>query len=227
MTIATATRGRGYQGTHPDRDESAQPGTALAVSDPPVTSFRPRHPVTDDAGSTLSAVRVGRRPRAALWARRTAATVMLAVVIVGASGLLGVRSDVRTTTASSGDGAWTLTVTYAEVARAGWDVPLSIRVTAPGPLAERPVTLTIDRAYLDLFETQGWNPDPASATGDADRVELEFDTPSDADVFQADFDAYIQPSAQLGAGSRITLSTPVDGQDQEVAAVDIHTTLLP
>ncbi|TKV57816.1 hypothetical protein FDO65_16925 [Nakamurella flava] len=197
------------------------------MSDPPVTYFRPHRPVTDDGDSTLRAVRVGRRPPAALWARRSATAALVALVIAGGAGLLGVRSDTRTATVTGGDGTWSLTVTYAATARAGWDVPLSIRVQAPGPLAQRPVTLAIDRAYLDLFETQGWNPDPSSSTGDGDRVELEFDTPADAAVFQADFDAYIQPSAQLGANSRIALLIPVDGQEQEVAAVDITTTLLP
>lgn len=197
------------------------------MSEPPVTRYRPHHPVTEDGGSTLSAVRVGPGSPVALWVRRLATLALLVLVVAGGVGLMGVRSDTRLTTVTDGDGTWTLAVTYAATARAGWDVPLSIRVTAPGPLAERPVTLTFDRAYLDLFETQGWNPDPSSATGDAERVELEFDTPSDASVFQADFDAYIQPSAQLGASSRIALLIPADGEDQEVAAVDITTTLLP
>lgn len=197
------------------------------MSQPPVTRYRPQHPVTEDGDSTLTAVRVGPRSPTALWLRRSATAILVALVVAGGAGLFGVRSDTRLTTVTGGDGTWSLTVTYAATARAGWDVPLSIRVTAPGPLAQRPVTLSIDRAYLDLFETQGWNPDPSSATGDGDRVELEFDTPADSDVFQADFDAYIQPAAQLGASSRIALLIPVDGEDEEVAAVDITTTLLP
>ncbi len=114
-------------------------------------------------------------------------------------------------------------MTYPRLARAGWDVPLSVRVIAPQPFRERPITVTIDRAYLNMFETPGWRPQPASSTGDRDRVEMEFDTARDAVEFEVDFDAYIQPRRQLGASARVGVRV----DNREVDSASFHTTLLP
>src|SRR3954471_16764782 len=72
--------------------------------------------------STLHDVR--RDAHVGRWARRVGLTVLLLVVIAGAAGLFGVRS--RTTVKHAG--AYTLTVTYPQVARAGLDVPWRLRV---------------------------------------------------------------------------------------------------
>ncbi|MBM9469003.1 hypothetical protein [Nakamurella leprariae] len=181
--------------------------------------FHPRHALTDDDDSTLSTVRRQRKPAYARWLRRFGAVALLAIVVAGATGWLGVRAG---TVRATADG-WTLELTYPRVARAGLDVPVSIRVTAPEPLAERPLTLTVDRAFLDLFETQGWNPEPSATTGDGDRVALEFDTAPEGDVFRADYDAYIQPSSQIGIDARVGLEV----DDEEIVSVGFTTTLLP
>src|SRR6478735_5826140 len=120
--------------------------------------------------STLDGIRTTTR-RPALWARRAVVTVLTVVVGVAALGFLGVHS---TTSSASAEG-YTVTVTYAWVARAGWDVPLRIQVQASEPLVGKRITVTVDRVYLALFETQGLWPEPADESGDLGTVRWEFD----------------------------------------------------
>ncbi len=169
--------------------------------------------------STLDDVRtsIGRRAR---WLRSAVVVVLVLVVGAAAAGLLGVHSS---TASSTGDG-YTAIVTYARVARAGWDVPFRIQVNGPEPLAGRTITIGVDRDYLSVFETQGLWPDPTDESGDPETVEWEFDAPPDqGDEFTVDYDAYIQPSAQIGADATVT----VDIDDEQVAAVPISTLLFP
>jgi len=56
--------------------------------------------------------------------RRIALVVMAVVVVVGASGWLGVHAG----TASTSDNGYQLTVTYPHVARAGLDIPWNLRL---------------------------------------------------------------------------------------------------
>jgi hypothetical protein len=168
--------------------------------------------------STLDGIRTTSR-RPALWARRAVVTVLAAVVGVAALGWLGVHSA----TATAGADGYTVTVTYARVARAGWDVPLRIRIEAPEPLAGKQITVTVGREYLALFETQGLWPEPADETGDLDTVRWEFDGPDEGSDLTIDYDAYIEPNAQVGTGTTIE----VDIDEQTTVAVPIDTLLLP
>ena len=71
----------------------------------------------------------------------------------------------HSTTASATANGYTLTVTYARTARAGWDVPLRIEVVGAEPLAGKQITVGIDREYLSLFETQVCGPIPPTSRG--------------------------------------------------------------
>lgn len=168
--------------------------------------------------STLTGIRTTTR-RPALWARRAVVTVLTLVVGIAALGFLGVHS----TTASAGADGYTVTVTYARVARAGWDVPLRIQLLAPEPLAGKKITVTVGREYLALFETQGLWPDPADESGDLGTVRWEFDGPDEGNDLTIDYDAYIQPNAQIGTGTTIV----VDIDEQSIVAVPISTALIP
>src|SRR3954447_22283187 len=105
-----------------------------------------------DRDSALYDVRVpGRHPRET-WARRAAIAVLLLIVGVGASGWLGVHSE----EVSAAGGGWSMSVEYPRIARAGWDVPWTVTVTAPGSFPDQ-VTIAVTSDWLDLFESQGFS----------------------------------------------------------------------
>jgi hypothetical protein len=131
---------------------------------------------------------------------RTALVAVLALVVAaGATGLLGVHSG---STTASADG-WTVSVTSARIARAGLDVPWKVEVHRDGGFAG-PLTLAVTADYFDIFESQGLDPEPAAETSDGERLYWTFDPPPGED-FAVDFDAYIQPSSQLGASGEVAV----------------------
>jgi hypothetical protein len=154
---------------------------------------------------------------AAIWSRRGFLTLLLVFVLAGLTGLLGVR----TATVSADSDGWTLALLHATTARAGLDVPWQVTVTHEGGFG-KDVTLAVTGDYFDIFETQGFNPDPSDATRDGDTLYLTFAAPP-GDTFVVAYDAYIQPASQVGRDG--TLSVLDDGD--RVATVDFDTTLLP
>lgn len=168
--------------------------------------------------STLSGLETGRDERRGLWSRRLLLGVLLAVVLAGVAGLLGVRSE---TTSASG-GGYQLTVTYASVARGGLDVPWQVTVTNPDGFGKE-VTVAVTGDYFDIYETQGFTPEPSASVRDAETLYLTFDAP-DGDVFTVDYDAYIQPSSQVGRDATVSV---VDSAMRPVVSVAIDTHLLP
>ena len=143
---------------------------------------------------------------------------MVGLVIVAATGLLGVHS---TQVTSEADG-YSLVVTYPATARAGLDVPFRVEVTHAEGFSDD-ITLRISARYFDIFETQGFHPEPAEEVSAGDMIELTFDPPTDGSVFAVDYDAYIQPSSQVGEDCRVEL---VIG-DEHITDVEFHTTLFP
>ena len=126
---------------------------------------------------------------------------------------------------SSSSSGYTLSVTYATVARAGLDVPFRIEVTADdGFDAGSPdITLAINAEYFRIFETQGFFPEPSGSVSTGDAVELTFDPPPSGPTFVVDYDAYIQPASQIGSDGRVELIL----DDTPITAVQFHTRLLP
>ena len=168
--------------------------------------------------STLSGLETGHQERYGLWGRRLFLALLLVVVLAGATGLLGVRTAV-----TSADGAgYSLGVTYASTARAGLDVPWQVTVTHPGGFGKE-VTLAVTGDYFDIYETQGFTPEPSTSVRDATTLYLTFDAP-DGDVFTVDYDAYIQPSSQVGRDATVSV---VDPELQPLVSVAIDTRLLP
>jgi hypothetical protein len=142
--------------------------------------------------STLRDVVTADEGAGPVWGRRVGVFALLVLVILGGSGLLGVRS--RTVDAS--EGGYTLHVTYPQTARAGLDVPWRAHVHHAGGFPGD-LTLAISTDYFRMFETQGFYPDADSSSNDGTFVYLTFSKP-DGEDFVLDFDAYIQPAAQLG-----------------------------
>ena len=126
---------------------------------------------------------------------------MLVVVVAGAVGLLGVHSA----TASGGAAGYTASFTYARVARAGWDVPWRVRVDHPGGF-DGPITLAVNADAFQIYETQRFWPEPSSETRGEHTIYLTFDPPP-GDTLVVEYDAYIQPSAQRGRDTRLTVIT--------------------
>jgi hypothetical protein len=145
--------------------------------------------------STLRDVR-GSRGRARA-ARRVGISALFAVVLLGALGFFGVRSG----TASESRDGYAVTVVYPRIARAGLDAPFRVHVHRAGGFPAG-VSVAVSSEYFGMFETQGFFPEPDSETDDGRLVTLSFSKPS-GDDFQVEYDAYIQPAAQIGKSADV------------------------
>lgn len=169
------------------------------------------------SGSTLRNVPTTDEGPAPRWGRRIGVAVLFVIVVLGGLGLLGVRS--RTVETSSY--GYTLKVVYPQVARSGLDVPWRVEVQHDGGFGKA-LTVAVSTDYLRMFETQGWYPSPDHVGNDGQFVYLTFDSPV-GDRFVLDYDAYIQPAAQVGKSA--TVKVIVD--HTVVAQADLETWLLP
>jgi hypothetical protein len=179
----------------------------------------PRSPADTPEGSTSTTrdVRTANLP-ATVWARRAALGLMALLVLADLLSLLGVHASETTTTRSG----YTMTLRYPGLARAGLDVPWQLTVTRPGGFGKQ-LTIAVTGDYFNLFETQGFHPQPSDETRDAQYLYLTFTPPSDGDTFSVYFDAYIQPSSQLGSSARVAV---VQG-GRQAAWIDYRTWLWP
>lgn len=170
-----------------------------------------------DNDSTLADVTPAKCSPASIWGRRLGLSLLLVVVVAGAFGVFGVHS--RTVTRH--DNGYTLEVLYPQTARAGLDVPWRVTVHKPGGF-DQAITIAVSTDYFRMFETQGFYPDADSSTNDGHFVYFNFDKPNGAE-FVMDYDAYIQPSAQIGKHATVKL---IVGGKLEASA-SIHTWLVP
>jgi hypothetical protein len=190
------------------------------VSAPPRSVEAGRPPVMAEEGgtsSTLADVRPVELGPRSVRGRTAIVALLLVIVIAGALGLLGVRS----TTVTATSGGYTLSVTYAWIARAGLDVPWSVELHRDGGF-DGPVTVAVTGEYFDIYEEQGLDPEPATQTADAQAVYWTFDPPP-GDTLGIDFDAYIQPASQWGASGTVAV---LEG-GQRVVSVGFTTALVP
>jgi hypothetical protein len=153
----------------------------------------------------------------AMWARRATLTAMALVVAADLLSLLGVH----TSSVSAADNGYAVTLHYPSVARAGLDTPWQATVTHPGGFGKE-LTLAVTGSYFNIFETQGFHPNPSAETRDGQTLYLTFTAPP-GDTFVVDFDAYIQPASQQGRTATLTV---IDGGVRRVS-VDFHTRLMP
>jgi hypothetical protein len=172
----------------------------------------------DTPGSTLTGVATDAQSGLALWGRRGFLIAVLLWVVAGLLGVLGVH----TVTRDQVDATWHVSVTSAETARAGLDVPWQVTVTHPGGFGKT-LTLAVTASYFDIFETQGFHPSPTEETRDADTLYLSFTPPPEGDTFTVAYDAYIQPSSQVGASGTVA----VMDAGRRVAEVPFTTDLWP
>jgi hypothetical protein len=156
-------------------------------------------------------------PRPARW-RLVIVGLLVLVVGAGATGLLGVHSTTSTVTSRG----YEVTVEYAAVARAGLDVPWQVQVRRDGGF-DGPVTLVVTADYFDVYEEQGLDPQPTAESSDGQFLYWTFDPPPTGDRLAVDFDASIQPAAQLGASGEVSVLVGTE----RVATTEFHTWLVP
>ena len=157
------------------------------------------------------------RSRRARTVRRLFMTVLFAVLALGLAGWLGV--DTATTTAQGG--GYELTVTYGRVSRAGLATPWSLEVRHPGGF-DGPVTISTNSKYLDLFDENGFDPQPSKSTATPDEVIWEFEAP-DGDTLGVSLDGRVEPGVQWGRTGET--SVLVDGKP--VVTAEYKTWILP
>lgn len=174
----------------------------------------------DDAppDSTLADVRPVRKGPPSAWARRGPALVLAALVAAGLAGLLGVNS----TTTTRSESGYTLTLEHAWVTRTGLDTPWQLRVEADEPLTED-VVVRVTADYFDMWEHQGWYPEPSDVQRDDEYLYLTFAAPPAGRTLVIDFDAYIQPASQVGRRGDVA----VMADDVPVAEIEFETRVLP
>lgn len=167
--------------------------------------------------STLHRVRPASEGPRSVVGRRLGTVALTMLVCLGLVGALGVR----TTTSTATGGGYELSVEHAWIARTGLDVPWTVRIDSADGF-DQDITLAVTSEYFDMFETQGLDPAPSEETADETWRYWTF-SPPPGSTFTVTFDAYIQPSAQLGRSG--TVAVLVDAEP--VVSVDFSTRLLP
>jgi hypothetical protein len=120
-------------------------------------------------------------------------------------------------------GGTTLAVRYPAVTRPALASPFEIVITRPGGFHGQQVEITVDTAYLELWDLNGIFPAPAEETATAEEVHWTFDPP-DGDSLRIVYEARIEPARQNGATGHIAV---LDDDGTELAAVDAHTRIRP
>ena len=174
---------------------------------------------SDDTEPGLATVAEKRseRPRGVI-ARRVGVGLLVLFVLVGLTGLLGVRSSTRHAT---GDGI-DLRVRYGRVSRPGLATPLSIEVRRDGGF-DAPVVLELDADYFDLFDLNGIYPSPAGEASLGDRLHWEFDPP-DGELLRVTLDARVSPARAAPGSTRIAV---LDPEGRVLVATDVDTLIVP
>lgn len=150
--------------------------------------------------------------------RRVLLVVFASIVVLGATGVLGVRQG----TATASGGGYDLEVTYPRVTRAGHAVPLAVEVRKPGGFGDEPVTISVSSRYFAVFDENGVQPSPSKETATGVDLIWEFDPPP-GDTLRVYFDTRTGPNRQRGARGVFAV---LDG-DVPVASVRIRTVVMP
>ena len=159
---------------------------------------------------------LGRSHRARA-ARRLFMSLLAVFLLAGFTGALGVRTSETTATG----GGYELTVTYGQVSRPGLATPWALEVHRDGGF-DGPIVVSTSSAYLDLFDENGFDPQPSTTTATPDEVIWEFEPPP-GDTLGVSLDARIEPGAQWGRPGE----TSVLEDGEPVVTVRYKTWVLP
>lgn len=141
-----------------------------------------------------------RRVRRARAIRRVFIALLVAFLSLGAAGMFGAR----TSTVSAAGGGYDLTVTYPAITRPGLAIRYEIAVHHSGGFPEQ-IELATTSDYLDLFDDNALDPEPAETTSTTDDTVWTFDTFSGEDL-TISLDARTEPARESGASATTTLS---------------------
>jgi hypothetical protein len=160
-----------------------------------------------------------RRPDVSV--RQHGGYALLALIVLAALlGFLGVRS--RTSSAQSQNGDVSLEVHYAQVARAGLDVPFEITVQRRGGFDDD-VTLAVSSSYLELFNRNAIDPEPSSSTSTSKEVIWRFDRPP-GNTLVVSLDMQVQYGRHFGRNGFVTV---LDRDRNAIARTTFKTWLAP
>jgi hypothetical protein len=143
------------------------------------------------SSSTVPDVADHATERRAQLLRRLALGAFAVLVLLGLTGLLGVRA--RTVTADGTDGT-RVELTYPLIARPALAIPFHLRIARAAGFDEQ-IEVRISRSWLDAFDENGVNPEPAEATTDGDDIVWTFDPPR-GQVFVLSLDTRVEPGVQ-------------------------------
>jgi hypothetical protein len=188
---------------------------SVLETDPTTPNVRSAQPTTGDIP------RPGHTDRWGIWFRRFFLALLVVIVVAGLAGFLGVKS--RTALGHAKVGRTSLGVHYAQVARAGLEVPFDITVHRPGGFAGQPIVLAISSSYLQLFDRSSVDPQPSSEAATASRLEWTFDPP-DGDTLVVTVDMQVQYGQHWGRSGTVTL---LDDQGKPAVTTSFKTWLAP
>jgi hypothetical protein len=129
---------------------------------------------------------------------RRAFLVFVAVVVgAGDLGLLGVKTATRSASA----GGYDLEVRFPRVIRPGLAATWSLDIHKAGGFADGElVRVRLRSDYFDMFDENGFDPDPVSSTSDGTYLVEEFEAPRGGDTLSLSFDSRVEPGVQKGTG---------------------------
>jgi hypothetical protein len=157
------------------------------------------------------------RARRARTVRRTFLTLLAAFIALGAAGRFGVR----TATVTASGGGYELAVTYGQVTRPGLPTPWSFTLRHPGGF-EGPVTVATTNRYLEMFDENGFDPQPTSSTATELYLIWEFEPPP-GDTLAVSLDARLEPSVHWARSGE----TAVLENGRRVVVVRYRTWVMP
>lgn len=170
--------------------------------------------------TTLPEPRDERSVRRARDGRRVGLVALSVFVLLGLLGVLGTR----TAETSASEGPYELTVTYPKVTRSGHAVRFEVEVRRAGGFpAEEPVRLRVLGRYYDLFDENGFSPQPDSETADDTWVVDEF-APPDGDTLLVSVDTRVEPARNRGEDGAVDV---LDERGQPVVGVRFRTWVVP
>jgi hypothetical protein len=156
----------------------------------------------------------------AIWVRRAFLSLLALIVLLGLLGFLGVKS--RTASTRSADGAVNLEVHYAQVARAGLDVPFEIIVHRRAGFDDD-VVISVSRSYLQMFDRNTMDPEPSSSTTTAQDTIWRFDQPP-GNTFVVSLDMQVQKGRHWGRSGTVAV---LGADGAPTAHVTVKTWLSP
>jgi hypothetical protein len=151
--------------------------------------------------------------------RRVMLALLVVFVLLGAAGVFGTRTAERT---ASG-GGFEVSVTYPAVSRPGHAVRYEVEVRRAGGFGGQPLRMRLSSDYFDLFDENGFSPDPEASTSDGEYDYVEF-LPPLGEVFGISVDTRVEPAVQRGRSGEVSV---LDGTGEPVVTVEYRTRIWP